>query len=236
MTVRARLIVGALLAAALVLPASTVPAQQRPAAAARDWTQVAVRTQQGGFRIGNPNARVKVIEFLSLACPHCASFAAESDQPLFDNYVRSGRVSVEYRNIVLHGADAAATVLTRCAEPSDYLAMSRELLRTQPQWLGRINDLTAQQRRELGGLTPLQTIQRLVSWLGLDQVAARHGLTPEEQRACTANQANLNRIQAMQNAASTQFGVTGTPSFIINGRLAETNVWSGIEPLLQARR
>ena len=65
---------------------------------ARDWLRTAVRTPEGGFRIGNPNARVKVIEYLSLTCPHCAEFAHQGSQRLLQNYVRPGQVSVEYRN------------------------------------------------------------------------------------------------------------------------------------------
>jgi protein-disulfide isomerase len=78
-----------------------------------------------------------MIEFLSLACPHCAAFSAESGTSLHRDYVRSGRVSIEYRNIIINAPDVAATVLTRCAAPRAFFDMSHELLRTQEQWLGR---------------------------------------------------------------------------------------------------
>jgi len=238
--VNARLLFGALAAFALLVPTAPADAQRRRAAPAapvvRDWTQVTARTNDGGIRFGNPNAPVKVIEFISLACPHCAAFSAESDEALFGTYVRSGRVSIEYRNIVLHGPDLAATVLTRCAAPLAYLEMSRELLRTQQQWLARINDLTAPQRRELNGLSPLQTVQRMVPLLGLDQVGARYGLDEEAQRACLANQDNLSWVAAIQNAARTQYRVSGTPTFVINGQVAQPNDWAGLEPLLQTGR
>ena len=78
-------------AAALVLPsppaaaaAATTPGSRR--AAARpvanvaapngDWTQTVAATERG-FRMGNPNAPVKLVEYASITCPHCAEFSAE---------------------------------------------------------------------------------------------------------------------------------------------------------------
>ena len=125
------------------LAASLAPlaagAAQRPGAAAaqRDWTQTVVPTPEGGFRMGNPAASVKVIEYLSLTCPHCAEFAHESGQRLFRTYVGSGRVSVEYRNHVLNGFDLAAALLSRCAAPRQYFAMTHYLLGHQREWFGR---------------------------------------------------------------------------------------------------
>ena len=63
-------------ALALALPASSSEAQRRGVARAQDWTRVAARTPEGGFRMGNPGAPVKVVEYLSLTCPHCAMRAA----------------------------------------------------------------------------------------------------------------------------------------------------------------
>ena len=69
--------------------------------------------------MGNPDAPVKLVEYGSLTCPHCADFAAAGDASRWSrNYVRSGRVSFEYRNFVLNGIDVAATLLARCAAPA----------------------------------------------------------------------------------------------------------------------
>jgi protein-disulfide isomerase len=199
----------------------------------RNWLQTASRTPEGGFRIGNPNARVKVVEYLSLTCPHCAEFAHAGGERLFQNYVRSGRVSVEYRNYVLNGYDLAAAFLTRCASPTEYFSMSHELLATQPRWMGRMQGLTEAQRNELRGLPQLQAMQRIVTLLGLEAVATRHGIRPAEQRTCLANQAGLDQIGTMRQAADAA-GVTGTPTFVINGQMANVNTWAAIEPLLRA--
>jgi protein-disulfide isomerase len=216
--------------ATLAIPAAQGNAQSR----AHNWLQTAQRTPEGGFRIGNPNARIKVVEYLSLTCPHCAEFSHEAGEPLFRNYVASGRVSVEYRNYVLNGYDLAAAFLSRCAAPRQYFALSHELLESQSRWMGRMQNLTDAQRGELRGLPPLQAMQRIVPMLGLDAIAARHGLTPAQQRTCLADQSGLDRLEALKMAADAA-GVTGTPTFFINGQMVQTNSWAGIEPLLMVR-
>ena len=220
-------------AAMLALPAASSVAQRGRPAPARDWTATAARTPEGGFRIGNPNARVKLVEYLSLTCPHCAEFAHESSAPLFNQYVRGGRVSVEYRNYYLNGLDVAAAMLSRCATPRAYFNLTHDLLASQARWMGRMQNLSEAQRAELNGLRGMPAAQRLITMIGLDAIAARHGVTARMRQTCIS-QASLNGIEALR-AGGARLGVGGTPTFFLNGRQLETNTWAGIEPLLRAR-
>lgn len=199
----------------------------------RDWLRTASQTPEGGFRIGNPDARFKLVEYISLTCDHCAEFAHQAGERLFQQYVRTGRVSVEYRNYYLNGADIAAALLTRCATPNAYFDITHNLLGTQPAWMGRIQSVTPAQRQELAGLPPLQVAQRIVALLGLDVIGQRHGITAAQRQQCLT-QPNLDRLQQMHQAAE-QAGVTGTPTFFINGTKVEANSWAAIEPLLRAQ-
>ena len=64
--------------AGLPLWAATIAAPGKPAAPAAkpaDWLSVVVSTPQGGFRQGNPNAKVKLLEFGALTCHYCSAFA-----------------------------------------------------------------------------------------------------------------------------------------------------------------
>ena len=79
-----------------------------------DWSTVVSQTAEGGFLMGNPNAAVKVVEYGSMTCPHCAEFDEEALKPLTDNYVKSGRVSFEFRNFVRDPFDVAASLVARC--------------------------------------------------------------------------------------------------------------------------
>ena len=198
-----------------------------------DWRTTASRTPEGGFLIGNPNARVKVVEYFSTTCPHCATFAHESGESLFGDHVRSGRVSVEYRNYYLNGVDIAAALLSRCAQPRQYFEMTHTLLGTQPQWMGRVNAITPQQRTELQALPPLEVAKRLITMLGLDAIGQRHGITPQVRAQCLT-QVNLDQLDALHSAGGAA-GVNGTPTFFINGRMVQENNWAGIQPLLRAQ-
>ena len=105
------------------VPASAAP-RAHASAPARDWSRIAVPTNEGGIRMGNPAAKVKLVEYGSLACPHCRHFAETGYGPLVQKYVRTGRVSYEYRNLMLNAPDIAVTLLTRCAGAANFFPMS----------------------------------------------------------------------------------------------------------------
>lgn len=226
-------VLAALLAAlALTVPAA-VSAQGAARPAQRDWTQVVSQTPEGGYRMGNPQAAVRVVEFLSLTCPHCAEFS-RTGMPQLMNYVRSGRVSLEYRNFVLNGLDLAASFLSRCATPQSYFHLTHDILASQGQWIGRMQALSDAQEAGMRGQAPLETMRRVVAASGLDAIAARHGVTAAQARTCLSSQAGLDRVLQMQQAAM-RYGVNGTPTFAVNGQIVSANNWAGIEPLLRGR-
>jgi protein-disulfide isomerase len=222
----------AMMAAALIAPAAVAPAQQRRAAVQRDWTQTVTVTAEGGYRMGNPAAPVKLVEYLSLTCPHCADFTRDGAPRLIQNYVRTGRVSLEYRNFVLNELDLTASMLSRCATPQNYFALNHAILADQAQWVSRLNQISPAQRQELGGLPQLQQIRRVSTLVGLDAIAARHGVPAARAQACLSSQAGLDRLVAMVRAGSAA-GVQGTPTFAINGRIVPANDWASLEPLLR---
>ena len=48
---------------------------------ARNWTTAGTATPTLGHRIGNPAAKVKLTEYISYTCPHCAAFTREGEGP-----------------------------------------------------------------------------------------------------------------------------------------------------------
>jgi protein-disulfide isomerase len=232
-----RVLLGTLVAlATLAAPATEAGAQQRARrpAAVQDWTRVAVRTPEGGVRIGNPAARIKLVEYLSTTCGHCAAFARESAARLIPVHVRSGRVSVEYRNYFLNGLDVAAALISRCASPAAYFGMTHQLLTTQETWTARIRTVPPERQAQLQALAPLQLTQQLVAILGLDALGQRYGITPAVRRQCLT-QANLDRLEQVRSLGE-RSGVQGTPTFFINGAIQNVNTWAEIEPRLGAGR
>jgi protein-disulfide isomerase len=217
---------GAQIEAAPARKAAPVRHPVRPVA--RDWTRTIAATPQGGFRMGNPAARVKLVEYGSLTCGHCAHFAAEGVGPLMA-YVRRGTVSYEYRNYVLNEVDIAASLLARCAG-TGFFRVAETLYATQPEWIGRTNAIGEAESARLETQTPAVRLQRIADVAGLPRIAAvRGGVSPVRARACLASKPGLDRLMQMEREASAA-GVTGTPTFFINGGILDTNVWAGIEP------
>ena len=225
------LFVAAALAAPLALAPSVGTAQ-----AQRDWTRTVVETEAGGFRMGNPAAPIQVVEYVSLTCPHCRNFSLGGGRQLVDNYVRSGRVSFEIRSFPLDALAAMASQLNRCAPPAHYFALNDAMLAAQEEWFGRLQAVAPEQLDALGELPEPELRVRVAAITGLDALAIRHGLSTARVRSCLEDEAGAGRLTEIRQAAE-QLGVQGTPSFTINGRLADqVHDWASLEPLLQAGR
>src|SRR3954469_1111222 len=148
-----RTFAAALLAmAALAMPASSPAQHRRAPVAQRDWSLVATRTPEGGVRIGNPAAPMKLVEYGSISCPHCAAFSGEAAAALRTRYVRTGRASWEYRPYLIFPTDPGLFMLLSCLAPARFFPATEALYATQSQWYGRVQALPADQ---------LQTIQSM---------------------------------------------------------------------------
>jgi hypothetical protein len=221
-----------LAAGALVMAAAPAAALAAGAvsAPARDWSARIEATAEGGYRMGNPDAPLKLVEFLSLTCGHCADFASEA-MPRVKEKVREGKVSVEYRNYILDHYDVAAAILSRCAPPSRYFALTEAFLAEQPSWSARIDALTPAQRAQVEVDPTPASVRRTADLLGLKAIAARHGVTTARANACLADPARIRELFVIGKAAS-DLGVDGTPSFMLNGTLIGTQNWNSLEPVL----
>ena len=226
---------GVAVAAAFGLVAAST-GSARPAAKAnvgRDWSRVVAATPQGGFRIGNPDAKVKLVEYGSLACPHCRHFEETGYKPLVQNYVRTGRVSYEFRNLLLNAPDTAISLLAHCAGPAKFFPMAEAVYASQPQWFDRIEKISADQQAALNKMTDQQRIARLGEIAGFPQIAARFGMTAAQSRQCVADPTGLQRLLAVTKAAEDS-GVDHTPTFFINGKVNDAVTWEQLEPQLKA--
>ena len=221
-----------LLLAAAALPAAAAAPAGQAAPAKVDWAQTVVATPEGGFRMGNPAAKVKLVEYGSLTCGHCANFAKAGMESLVGTYVRSGKVSYEYRSYILNGLDVAATLVARCGGPARFFPVADKLYATQGQWMGRITDLTEARKAQLNALPENQRLGRLAEFAGIPQLAAQHGIAAAQSRRCLSDQAGLDRLAKMAEAAEAQ-GVRGTPTFLLNDGNIGSHTWATLEPILR---
>jgi len=235
----------ATLAALLIAQAQAqaqAQASARPGAgtATRDWTRVIVATPEGGVRMGNPDAPVKLVEYASITCPHCAHFAAEGAPTLEGTLVRSGRVSWEYRPYLLFPTDPGIFMLLRCQGAAGFFPTLAELYATQSTWAGRVDaylqSLSAEERERLQAMSVTQRIVALTRASGVDQVFLRRGMTAGRIDACLADQAGLAALAEVTREARDRFEVMGTPGFLLNGRrLDGVYDWAALWPHLAPR-
>ena len=216
--------------AALPLSGAAVAAKTpTKAPVTHDWTKTVVATPEGGFRMGNPAAPVKLVEYGSLACPHCRHFEETGYKPLLQRYVRSGQVSYEFRNLLINGPDMSISLLAHCAGPTKFFPMSELVYATQEQWQKKIEGMD---ESSLDKLTDQQRIIRYAEVGGMAQIAGRFGVTPARAKQCLADPKGLERLINMTKTAMDN-GIGHTPTFIINGKVTDASTWEALEPLIK---
>ncbi len=207
-----------------------------PAPNGGDWTQTVAQTPAGGFLMGNPNAPVKLVEYASMTCSHCAEFSETGAQPLIEKYVKTGQVSFEIRNFVRDPADLAAALLARCSGPGPFFQLTDQMFAAQEQWIGRLQEMTPAQQQQMSALPPQQAVPAVAEQAGLIQFARVRGVPAEKAQQCLGNQAEIDRlVQMQQQAVNDMPNFPGTPTFTINGEMVENaGTWQLLEPKIQA--
>lgn len=212
--------------AALMFAAPLAAAPQKP------WTNVATPAPQGSFVIGNPAAKVKLVEYVSYTCPHCAHFTRDSNPVLKGQMVASGSTSVEIRSSVHDRYDLVAATLARCSGPALFPRMHDLLFARQEQWLKTAAAYDAASGQSPAGKTQGDKLRALANGAGLTAIAKAAGMSDAAITACFARDANLANTLAAAQAI--QGKIQGTPAFELNGKLIENVDWAKLEPMLRA--
>lgn len=214
-------------------PAANVAAVKPPAG--KSWLDTVVSTPDGGVRVGNPDAPIKLLEYGSRTCPVCGLFGREATQPLEQNYVATGKVSWEFREYLVHGQpDIPAALLGRCVPNAVFFPILEQMYINQEPVEEKMSSPEGQALfAKMQTATPQQVATAWADLLGYVDFFKQRGLPEDKVRACLADGKALDRILAVMKAGDAM-GVTGTPSFFINGAKAEAVSWAQLEPLLKA--
>lgn len=204
------------------------------APAGSNWTSTVSATDDGGFVMGNPDAPIKLVEYLSLTCHVCAQFAETGYVPLRDNYVAKGTVSLEIRNYVRDPVDVTAALLTRCNGAAPYFQLTEQVLASQEEILGRAQSLTDAELQRISALPPTGQFGAFAEATGLDQFFRQRGVSADKASACLSNQASVDQLVAMQQRANDELKIPGTPTFFINGEMQNVTAWPQLEEALKA--
>lgn len=200
-----------------------------------NWTATVTVTDTGTHVLGNPQARVKVAEFISYTCSHCADFQKQSEVPMRLAYVTPGKVSMEVRHLVRDPLDLAATLLANCGDPKRFFRNHNALLRSQDTWMKAVASASdLQKQRWSNGPMPAR-LRAIANDAGLFGVMETLGYSRPDADRCLVDEAKMRVILAQRDAALAA-GVQGTPSFMINGELiADTHDWQSLEAAIKSR-
>ena len=211
----------------------SAPIANVAAPAGQDWTQTVSETERG-FLMGNPNAPVKLVEYASITCPHCAEFTTDGGAEGIQSYVRSGRVSWEYRPYMIFPTDPGLFSLLRCQGAGSFFPLTEQLYADQRNWAVRGQTYLEANRAAVEGMNDQTRAATLVRETGVDAFFRQRGMTQAQIDQCLGNAANLQRISVDTQHAIQTDNPPGTPTFYINGAIQEgVGLWSALEPRLR---
>lgn len=148
------------------------------------------------FSVGDPDAPVVIVEYTDFQCPYCGRHFEQTYPQLKEAYIDTGLVRYVFKDYPLdfHLQAPRAAEAARCAnEQGEFLAMHNKLFTQQSSWAGK-DDVD-------------EIFIGIATELSLDEEAFSDCLT--ENRYASAVQADY--------AEGASFGITGTPTFFING-------------------
>ncbi|MNX95073.1 DSBA-like thioredoxin domain protein [compost metagenome] len=168
---------------------------------------------QGDMSMGaGDDAKVTVVEYASVTCGHCAVWNEEVWPEFKTKYVDTKKVRYVFREFPTPPQDIAVAgfLIARCAGPDKYFDVVHDIMASQKEWMA--------------GVAPRTTLFR---------AAAAAGLSQEQTEACIRDKAAIeemsNRIKAGIDA-----GVTGTPTFLVNGTKVVDSSLTGLSEAIDA--
>jgi len=166
--------------------------------------------------LGNPMAKVEVIEYASFTCPHCAAFHADQYQQLKANYIDTGKIRFVYREIYFDRFGLWASMIARCGGNTErFFGIADVVYDTQRQWTA--------------GGDPAQIAANL------RQIGKVAGLDDETLDACMSDGAQAQSLVDWFTENSTRDAVEGTPTFIINGEKFSNMSYANFAEILDAK-
>lgn len=150
------------------------------------------------FVIGNPEAKVTVVDFSNYLCSHCRDHANEVFPLIKRDYIDTGKIRYVFRDFPFGGQEnviRAGEAAACAADHNLYVEYHEALFRAQMQWAGISGEALDNYFTDLAG---------------------QIGIAPATFSQCLKSGSKRAGVLADQKLA-TDLGLTGTPSFIVNG-------------------
>jgi protein-disulfide isomerase len=146
--------------------------------------------------LGNPGAKVKVLEFGDLQCPFCKGYAEEVLPQVIENRVRSGEATLDFRNFTIIGPQS---------KPAGAAAIAAG---EQGRGWNFVELFYRNQGTEDTGYADDEFLTAIAKAAGVPDL----GKWNRARKSKTA----IARVEAT-NAEAENLGFSGTPSFALEG-------------------
>lgn len=153
--------------------------------------------------IGDESAKVTLTVFEDFQCPHCLNYTVNTEPTLMDEYVKTGKVKIEFRHFPILGAESvyAAAAGVCAAKENKFWEYKKLLFLTQA---------------EAGQLTSEKVNVGRFSQDNLTKYATAVGLDATAFTTCFLDSTTVDALTA-DVIAGQAAGIRGTPGFILNG-------------------
>lgn len=180
--------------------------------------------------IGDKDAPIEIIEYASLTCPHCATFAHEILPELKKKYVETGKVKIIFRNFVFtrNAFDVFASSLSRCVSEKKFHPLVGLYFKRQHSWL---------KYREFGELQKQPKYGKYAA-LGFARgeaikIAKIAGMKESDAYKCLARTDVLKYLMDGNREALEKYDVNSTPAIIVNGKKLDNYQFETIEKAIE---
>ena len=174
--------------------------------------------------LGNPTAKVTVIEYASVACPVCADFNNNVFDAFKKKYIDTGKVHYVFREAMTGNPALAGSgfLLARCAGKDNYFKVTDAVFRSQEQVYEPNSE----------------NLKPGVAHDVLSRIAQEVGMNDDQLNKCLTDTKAITALNDRVSKFAQQDKIEATPTFIINGKqyvgdksLAELD--AAIQPLLK---
>ncbi|MFC3085979.1 DsbA family protein [Tabrizicola soli] len=168
----------------------------------------------GDFSLGSPDAPVKIVEYASYTCPHCADFHKAAFKNLKSEYIDTGKVHFTLREVYFDRYGLWAAMVARCGGEMRYFGIHDMLFDQQQDWAAAPDPTAVVNKLKTIGLSA-----------GLDQATLD---------ACLNDQAKAEALIKQFEANMAADGVSGTPTIFVNGTKHSNMAYADLKALIDA--
>ncbi|CAN5214539.1 DsbA family protein [soil metagenome] len=173
----------------------------------------AAKPAEGDMSLGAAEgAKVTVVEYASVTCSHCAEWQKDTWPGFKAKYIDTNKVRYTFREFPTAPVPVATAgfLIARCAGEDKYFDV--------------IHTIMARQDQLFGGIPPHDFLL---------SIATEAGLTEQQFEACIQDDAAVAKMET-RIKAGLDAGVTGTPTFLVNGEKVIDSSLSGLSEKIDA--